>query len=334
MPGLLSTLRAQPTAVDTLRRAIATDRVHHAYLFDGADGVGKERAAFGLAQALVCERRLAGDSEACGECRSCARALPRAGEARPVHPDVVVLERGLYDPATIGRRSPETQDLSIDQVRTLVLGRAAFPPYEGRAKIFILRRAEDLSQAAANALLKTLEEPGPRTHFVLLSSVADSLLPTIRSRTQRVRFAALPDGVVAELLAGQAGMAAEQAASIALLAGGSMATALHLGDPEASARRDEFVSRAMAAVTARGLEAGLALAEEAKKVGKEASMVHVEALAAAFGALARTTASNDDRAADVAVTRYAIALAAVRQLDANASTQLALEAMFIRLRAV
>ena len=331
MPGLLSTVRAQPTAVDTLRRAIASGRVHHAYLFDGPDGVGKERAAFGLAQALVCERRQPGDAAACGECRACVRALPRAGEARPVHPDVVVLERGLYDPATIGRRSPETQDLSIDQVRTLVLARAAFPPHEGRAKIFILRRAEDLSQAAANALLKTLEEPGARTHFVLLSSVADSLLPTIRSRTQRVRFAALPDAVITELLAEQ-GVA--EAASIALLAGGSMATALHLSDPDASAKRDEFVARAIAAVTARDLESGLALAEEAKKLGKDASMVHLEALAAAFAVQARAAAPHGDRTADVAVARHALALAAVRQLDSNASAQLALEAMFIKLRAV
>src|ERR1700722_14298198 len=179
--ALLSTVRAQPTAVDTLRRALAGERVHHAYLFDGPEGVGKERTALGLAQALVCERRSPGSADACGQCRACARAIPRPGEGRPLHPDVVVLERGLYDPVTIGRRTPETQDLSIDQVRVLVLARAAFPPLEGRAKVFIVRRAEELSSAAANALLKTLEEPGPRTHFVLLSSVADSLLPTIRS---------------------------------------------------------------------------------------------------------------------------------------------------------
>src|ERR1700733_9348104 len=100
MPGLLSTVRAQPTAVDTLRRAIAGDRVHHAYLFDGPEGVGKERAAFGLAQALVCEVRARGPADACGAGRACARAVPRAGEGRPLHPDVVVLERGLYEPAT------------------------------------------------------------------------------------------------------------------------------------------------------------------------------------------------------------------------------------------
>jgi DNA polymerase-3 subunit delta' len=331
VPGLLAALRAQPTAVDTLRRALATDRVHHAYLFDGPNGVGKELAAFGLAQALVCQRREPGSPSACGECSACTRAVPRPAETRPVHPDVVVLERGLYEPATIGRRTPETQDLSIDQVRTLVLARAAFPPHEGRAKVFIVRRAEEMNQAAANALLKTLEEPGPRTHFILLSSVADSLLPTIRSRTQRVRFAALPDDVVAALLTERG---VERATSIAALADGSMAVALDLGDPEATARREDFVGRAVAAVNANDLEGGLALAEEAKKVGRETSMLHLEALAAAFAAQAREAVSGETRAADVAAMRHALTLAAVEQIDANASTQLAMEAMFIRLRAV
>ncbi len=329
MAGLLSSVRAQPTAVDTLRRAIAADRVHHAYLFEGAAGVGKELAALGLAQALVCERRAPGSADACGVCRACVRAVPRPGEGRPLHPDVVVLERGLYDAATIGRRSPETQDLSIDQVRTLVLARAAFPPHEGRAKVFIVRRAEELSPQAANALLKTLEEPGQRTHFVLLSAVAESLLPTIRSRTQRVRFGPLPDDVVADLLGAQG---VENAAAIAALAGGSMTTATLLSDPEASARRDEFVSRAMAALTTRDLGPALELAEEAKKVGKEGSMAQLEALAAALGAQARATASSLDCTADVAAARHALALAAVQQLEANASTQLAVEAMLIKMR--
>ena len=329
MTGLLASVRAQPTAVDTLRRALAADRVHHAYLFDGADGVGKERAAIGLAQALVCERRAPGEADACGVCRACVRAVPRPGEGRPLHPDVVVLERGLYDPVTIGRRSPETQDLSIDQVRTLVLARAAFPPLEGRAKVFILRRAEELSPPAANALLKTLEEPGPRTHFVLLSAVADSLLPTIRSRTQRVRFGPLPDDVVTDLLGAQG---VENAAAIAVLAGGSMASAVLLSDPEASARRDEFVARAMASLTARDLGPALELAEEAKKVGKEGVAAQLEALAAALGGQARTAASSGERTADVAAARHDLAVAAMQQLDANASTQLALEAMFIKMR--
>jgi len=330
-PPLLATVRSQPTAVQTIRRALASGRIHHAYLFEGPDGVGKERAAFGLAQALVCERRADGAADACGECSSCRRALPRPGEARPVHPDVVVLERGLYDPAAIGRRSPETQDISIDQVRTLVLAHASFPPHEGRAKVFIVRRAEELSTAAANALLKTLEEPGPRTHFVLLSAVGDSLLPTIRSRVQRVRFAALPDAVVADLLV-EHGVERARADALALLAHGSMAAAQELSDPEASALREEFVSRALEALDSRDLGRSLELSEEAKKIGKDMLVVRLHAFAAALARQARDAASAPDRRAEVAATRHALALAAMRQLDANASAQLAVEAMMIKMR--
>lgn len=333
MSGLLSTVIAQPTAVQTLTRALAAGRVHHAYLFDGPDGVGKERAAFGLAQALVCEQRASGSADACGACKACARAVPRPGEATAVHPDVVVLERGLYEPAAIGRRSPEAQDLSIDQVRALVLARAAFGPHEGRARVFIVRRAEELSQAAANALLKTLEEPGASTHFVLLSSMGDSLLPTIRSRTQRVRFGPLPDEVIARLL-GERGVEPARAAEIARLAGGSMATALLLGDPEASAGREEFVSRATAALEARDLGAALELAEGAKKVGKDVLVAQLEALAGALAVRARASAGAPDRTADVAAARHSLALATVRNLESNAAAQLAVEAMFIKMRAV
>lgn len=330
---LLATVRSQPTAVETLGRALTTGRVHHAYLFEGPDGVGKERTAFGLAQALVCERRVDGTADACGDCSACRRSVPRSGEARPVHPDVVVLERGLYEPTTIGRRTPETQDISIDQVRTLVLSHAAFPPHEGRAKVFIVRRAEELSTSAANALLKTLEEPGARTHFVLLSSVGDSLLPTIRSRVQRVRFAALPDAVVVDLLV-EGGAERPRATALARLARGSMATAFELSDPEASTLREAFVSRALASLDSRDLGASLEVAEEAKKVGKDALAILLDAFAYALAYQARASVSAPDRRSDVAAVRHTLALSAIRQLDANASVQLAVEAMLIKMRAV
>jgi DNA polymerase-3 subunit delta' len=245
----------------------------------------------------------------------------------------MVLERGLYDPASIGRRSPETQDISIDQVRTIVLARAAFPPHEGRAKVFIVRRAEELSTSAANALLKTLEEPGARTHFVLLSSMADALLPTIRSRTQRVRFGALPDAVVAALLVDR-GFAAERAAEIAALAGGSVATAVTLGDPEASARRQEFVARALESLDSQDTGGLFELAEEAKKGEKDLLFKQIEALAAALVGQARSSAAACDRTADKAAARHAVALEAMHQLEANAAVQLAVEAMLLKMRAV
>jgi DNA polymerase-3 subunit delta' len=320
--------------VATLRRALATGRVHHAYLFDGPEGVGKELAAFGLAQALVCERRgvdLPAD-EACGACSACLRALPRAETRRPVHPDVVVIERGLYEPGTIGRRTQESQDISIDQIRTLVLARASFAPHEGRAKVFVIRRAEELSTSAANALLKTLEEPNARTHFVLLTSQPDALLPTIRSRTQRVRFAPLPDAVVVGLLAAR-GLEPARAQEIARLSAGSMQTALVHADDGASAAREAFVTRALEAIEAPTMGPALELAEDAKKEKGELA-TRLAALASSLAVRGAAEADARGRAADTAASRYLLALAAMRELEGNASAQLVVESMMIRMRAV
>jgi DNA polymerase-3 subunit delta' len=330
---LLGTVRGQVPAVETLRRALAADHVHHAYLFEGPEGVGKELAAFGLAQALVCEARPPGTADACGTCRACVRAVPRGEGGRPAHPDVTVIARGLYDPVTIGRRTPETQDISIDQIRTLVLARSAFAPTEGKAKVFLVRRAEELSLSAANALLKTLEEPGSRTHFVLLSSVADSLMPTIRSRVQRVRFGPLGEALVTSLLV-ERGVDGAQAAALARLSGGSMATALAFGDPEATAQREAAVDRALEALASTDLGLSLEVAEEAKKIGKEGLVPVLEALAGALATRAREGARTaaSSRKTETAAKRYALVLETLRQLDANASVQLAVESMFIRMR--
>ncbi|MBS2018535.1 MAG: DNA polymerase III subunit delta' [Deltaproteobacteria bacterium] len=338
---LLSRVRAQGAARRTIEHALEKDRVHHAYLFAGPDGVGKELAAFGLAQALVCEKR--GDTGqgglfgaasapshlACGACSACLRAVPRDDERRPVHPDIVVLERGLYAPQAIGRRTPETQDISIDQVRTLVLARAAYAPHEGRAKVFVIRRAEELSVSAANALLKTLEEPGPRTHFVLLTSQPDALLPTILSRTMRVRFAPLPSDVVIELLVAR-GIDAERAREVARLAGGSVEAGELLADPESSEARDRFVERAFTAISAPTLEPLLALAEDAKKE-KDELRGRIAALAAA---IAERAASADPRESAAMAARGRFALAALEHLDGNNAPQLVVEGMLSRMRAI
>jgi DNA polymerase-3 subunit delta' len=326
---ILETLLAQDTAKSTLERALARDRVHHAYLFDGPEGVGKERAALGLAQALVCEARPVGGAAACGKCSACVRVVIREGERRPLHPDVVVLERGLYPPEQIGRRSPETQDLSIDQVRALVLARAAFAPHEGRARVFILRRAEELSTGAANALLKTLEEPGARTHFILLSSRADTLLSTIRSRTQRVRFGPLPDAVLEQLLLA-GGASAADAKAAAKLSRGSMAVAAALADPEATAERTLFVTEALSALRGGGLGPVLALAEEAKK-RKDGLELTLSAFAQALAERSRDEALRQGSAV-VDAHRYQVALRAMSQLDGNASAQLVVESMLIQMR--
>ena len=340
--ALLSQLRAQDTARRTIERALETGRIHHAYLFAGPDGVGKELAAFGLAQALVCEKRgeasvglfgaMPASFLACGACSACLRAVPRDDKRLPVHPDIVVIERALYAPQAIGRRTAETQDISIDQVRTLVLSRAAYAPHEGRAKVFIVRRVEELSISAANALLKTLEEPGGRTHFILLTAQPDALLPTILSRTMRIRFAPLPDDVVAELLVAR-GIEAARANEVARLSGGSVEAGEHLADPEESEARDRFVTRALEAITAPGLEPMLALAEDAKKE-KDLLRARIVALATTLAQKASDSARADRADADTLATRGQIALTALDHFDGNNAPQLVVEAMLSRMRAL
>lgn len=302
-------------------------------MFDGPEGVGKELAAWGLAQALVCEKRAPGEGDACGVCSSCVRAVPRDPERTPRHPDVLVLERGLYEPTAIGRRSPEAQEISIDQVRTLVLARAAFSPREGRAKVFVMRRAEEIGVPAANALLKTLEEPGPRTHFVLMTSAPDALLPTIRSRTQRVRFGTLPDDVVASLLV-ERGIDREKAAAVAPFAAGSMTSALLLADPQVNEQRQAFVSAALAALSAHDLGPSLDFAEATKKLAKPVLVAQLDALAVAIAKGGRESARDADGRPDSAYARFALTLEAIRQIEGNASSQLAMESMLIRMRGV
>src|SRR5262245_59526348 len=228
MPAAFDAVRGQATAVATLRRALASGKVHHAYRFEGPDGVGKERAAFAFAQALVCRER---PSEGCGECSACRRAITLSDEAPrvPLHPDVVLVERGLYPASVLGRTSPEVTGIGVEQVRRVVLARNAYPPHEAPALVFIFRAAHELTPSAANALLKTLEEPQLSAHFILITDQPRRLLDTVRSRTLPIRFGPLPDAVITELLA-QRGISPDP--SVVAAAAGSAARAFELCEPE------------------------------------------------------------------------------------------------------
>ena len=165
---LLADIVGQERAVATLSRAVAAGRVAHACLFDGPESVGKRSAAIGLALALCCAER---PGRGCGTCDTCRRIL--AGR----HPDVLTF-------------APETSQYKVEQAREVV-ALAATRPHEAPARVLIFDSADCLNPSSANCLLKTLEEPFPGNHLVLVTAAPDRLLPTLRSRTQRVRFVAL-----------------------------------------------------------------------------------------------------------------------------------------------
>ena len=166
-------------AIQGLQSTIQRNRVSHAYLFSGPDGIGKSRLALAFTQLLNCEHPTE-DMDACGICRSCVQIQ----EDR--HPDVHALE-------------PDGKFIKIDAVREMCR-KLRFKPIAGRWRVILIHEAEKLHEAAANALLKTLEEPTPGNIFLLMSSQAHSLLATIRSRCQHVRCTTLPTDVVAQWL--------------------------------------------------------------------------------------------------------------------------------------
>jgi len=328
------TILGQSAAIQTLERALATGKVHHAYLFEGPNGVGKEMAAFAFAQAMVCTTTPPGGQahRACGTCGACTRAVTRSNDPPrvPLHPDVVILERGLYPPEALHRARPELQDISVDQIRRLVLERASFPPHEGRARIFIMRRAHELSTSAANALLKTLEEPLGNTYFVLLTDRGNELLTTIRSRTQVVRFAPLPESLVRSILE-KKGVPPEAAQLAAELSGGSVATAVALADVDETKERRAFIEAALGALHGTGLGAAVALSD-ARARDKETLRDRLSALSAHFAGIGRSVVGEDpDRAARAARGHGVVALA-IDELERNGSPALVLEAMVARLR--
>src|SRR5262249_23672882 len=161
--------------------------------------------------------------------------------------------------------------------------------------------ADELSIGAANALLKTLEEPRAGTHFVLLSSRGDRLLNTIRSRTMPIRFAPLPDDVIRGILKSR--NTAQNNDLVVELAAGSASAACELADAEQPAERDEFVKNVLAAVDAKDFGAAVAFAEGRER-DKPQMQRDLRALGAALARAARASAEITPREAKVAAQRY------------------------------
>jgi DNA polymerase-3 subunit delta' len=318
----LSDLIGQDAARTALLRAIGRGHLAHAYLFEGPPGVGKRSAALGLAMALDCA---AAPGTGCGVCEVCRRI--EAG----LHPDV----------PSFGPSGAGGQIVVEDAKAILALARTRL--HEAPARVIVVDDADAMNPSAANCLLKTLEEPLGGNHLILCSSAPDRLLPTIRSRTQRIRFRSLDPAALLAL--GRArGVPAARAEIAAALADGSAARMLEVaaaadddgdGGP-AEALRD--LRRAIATPGAAGvfdLAASLASQKDKDKDGDKGAKDGVPRLVGLLAGLYRDALAIAAGAPELAVLNAgpeAHALAAMgadrlgRALAAIVDTQMALTA--------
>lgn len=217
MSDIFDGIFGQPRVREFLRASIASGRVSHAYLFTGPAGSNKTAAAYAFAQAILCK------DHGCRTCDDCRRIEHRK------HPDV-----HFYTPEG-------AQGYLIEQIREIVSG-VSLAPIRAKGKVYILDRVDLLGVSAANAFLKTLEEPVEGVTFILLGRTREAVLPTIVSRCQVVPFRHIPVREAAGILSQKTGVTPEQARIAIEACNGSITRAMTFAK---SAERAEFRTRIM-----------------------------------------------------------------------------------------
>ena len=278
----LTELLGQTETSAFLRGVVASGRYANAYLFHGPAGVGKGTAAIAFARALLCERDAAaprpqpasgpslfdpapaaptapegkapapGD-DACGRCAACLKSgvlqHPDLKFLFPVSGDEKDLDATVAETLAALRADPlyvfqyeKAASIRLSLTRDL-LRDLAFKPFEAERRVVVVRDADRMREDQYSALLKTLEEPGATTVWILTTSRPARLPATIRSRCQRVRFAPLSESLIAGVLTERAGMRpGEPVRILAALAGGSLARALVLRDVDPVKQRNEALA--------------------------------------------------------------------------------------------
>ncbi len=182
-------IKGQDRPIEIIKEHISQSRLGHAYLFCGPEGVGKKLSAKTLAKAVNCLKL---DNDSCDICPSCLKV------DKNQHPDVHFLDDSISE-NSLAAAQLDTKSIKIDDIRNLQK-KANLRPYEGKIKVFIIDNAHNLTPAAANALLKILEEPPQYSLIILISSKVSVLFKTIISRCQILKFYPLPRTVLLDIL--------------------------------------------------------------------------------------------------------------------------------------
>ena len=203
--------------VSYIERGLKNGALSHAYFFTGPKHIGKMTLALALAQAVNCSAQ----DKPCGECSACLKIAARN------HPDVQVIKPLTADESEDKKAKSE---IIISQVRELQRW-ASLPPYEGRCRVFIFEEAELLNEAAANCLLKSLEEPLPGVLFILVAPSPGAVPETIASRAHHLAFRPVPTSETENLLMSR-GQLPDKAALLARLSGGATGWAIAAAEHE------------------------------------------------------------------------------------------------------
>ena len=230
--------------LEQLKNALSADRIANSYIFSGPAGVGKEFVAINFAKALNC---LSDGEDSCDKCISCRKINDSN------HPDVVIIR-------------PEGTRLKISQMRSLQR-QGSYRAMEGNCKVYIITEAEKMTAEAANSLLKTLEEPPGVMVLILLTSVYSSLLPTIRSRCQSLKFTLVPLDIIRNELVTRFGISESKAKWVALRSQGMVGKALNLAEEEGEDVDDE-ISTSLLNLSQKGKASLLDIFKKAENLGK------------------------------------------------------------------
>ena len=249
---MFSRLIGNEDVKSSLQRLLENGRLPGSLLFTGEEGVGKKLFALELAKILNCKARRG--LEACDECSSCKRISHSTFP--PFNDDDDDAARMIWsEHADVALIRPHKNVIRVKKIRELER-EANFRPFEGAGRLFIIEDADFMNDQAANALLKTLEEPEPTTHLVLTTTNPSALPATIRSRCQTIQFAPIRTDEIEKFLIGSKGVSQKDAPLLARTSRGSLGRAC-AGDIDTYRERREAMMAMLAALTVEGDRAAL-----------------------------------------------------------------------------